>query len=88
MTITDHWSVEVFLDERDNETRAEATVRRDRGELRGRGRARRHPADWNVPQIGAELAASRALADLAHKLLDAAASDIEAVTHERVRLTR
>jgi hypothetical protein len=87
MTITDHWSVDVYLDERDNETRAEALVRRDREEVRGHGRARRHPADWNVPQIGAELAASRALADLAHKLLDATASDIESVTHERVRLT-
>jgi hypothetical protein len=87
MSITDHWSVDIYLDERPNETRAEALIRRDREELRGRGRARRHPADWNVPQIGAELAASRALADLAHKLLDTAAVDIEEVTHERVRLT-
>jgi len=34
-----------------------------------------------VPEIGDELAASRALADLAHQLLDAAATDIEGVTH-------
>jgi hypothetical protein len=87
MDITEHWSVDIYLDERENETRAEALIRRDREELRGRGRARRHPGDWNVPQIGAELAASRALADLAHKLLDTAAADIEEVTHERVRLT-
>jgi hypothetical protein len=87
MNITEHWSVEVYLEERDDETRAEAVVKRETGELRGHGRARRHPADWNVPAIGAELAASRALADLAHKLLDTTAADIEAVTHERVRLT-
>jgi hypothetical protein len=88
MSITDHWSVDVYLVEGESETRAEAQLRRGDGELRGRGRARRHPTDWNVPQIGAELATSRALADLAHRLLDTAAADIEAVTHERVRLNR
>lgn len=84
----EHWSVDVRLDEGETETRAEALVHRDGEELRGHGRARRNPTDWNVPQIGAELAAARALADLAHQLLDTAATDIEAVTHEHVRLTR
>lgn len=39
-----------------------------------------------VPEIGDELAAARALADLAHYLLDATAADIEQLTHAAVYL--
>ena len=87
MNTIDRWSVDIYLNETEGETHAEArlTAREDDG-LRGRGTARCNPADWDVPEIGAELAAARALSDLAHRLLDTAASDIEAVTHERVRL--
>jgi hypothetical protein len=87
MKTEDRWSVEVYLDEEDGETHAEARlVARDTEKVRGQGRARCNPADWDVPEIGAELAASRALSDLAHRLLDLAAADIEAVTHEHIRL--
>jgi len=87
MNIIDRWSVDIYLDEKDGETHAEArlTTREPDG-IRGRGKARCNPADWDVPEIGAELAAARALSDLAHRLLDAAAADIEAVTHEHVTL--
>lgn len=87
MNVTDRWSVDISLEETDGDTRAEAwlATRGDEG-LRGHGRARCNPADWDVPEIGAELAAARALSDLAHQLLDTAAADIESVTHERVRL--
>jgi hypothetical protein len=40
-----------------------------------------------VPEIGDELATARALADLAYKLLDATAADIEQFTHRPVHLT-
>jgi hypothetical protein len=87
MNMTDHWSVDIYLDETEGETHAEARLAtRDTEGLRGRGRARCNPADWDVPEIGAELAAARALSDLAHRLLDTAAADIEAVTHQRVTL--
>ena len=87
MNTIDRWSVDIFLEEADGETRAEARlVTRATEGLRGRGVARCNPADWDVPEIGAELAAARALSDLAHQLLDATAADIESVTHERVRL--
>jgi hypothetical protein len=87
MNMTDRWSVEIFLDEVEGETHAEARLStRETEGLRGRGRARCNPADWDVPEIGAELAAARALSDLSHRLLDAAAADIEAVTHQRVTL--
>jgi hypothetical protein len=86
MNVTDRWSVDIYLEETDGDTRAEAwlATHRDEG-LRGHGRARCNPADWDVPEIGAELAAARALSDLAHRLFDTAAADIESVTHERVR---
>jgi hypothetical protein len=88
MNTIDRWSVDIYLDEADGETHAEARLgMRETGGLRGRGRARCNPADWDVPEIGAELAAARALSDLAHRLLDTAASDIEAVTHEHARLS-
>jgi hypothetical protein len=45
-----------------------------------------NPADDDIPEIGDELATARALTDLGHRLLLTAATDIEAVTDERVRL--
>ena len=42
----------------------------------GFGRARRNPADPNLPLVGEELAAARALSDLTHKLVEAAAETI------------
>jgi hypothetical protein len=88
MNMTDRWSVDIYLDETEGETHAEARLTgRDGESLYGRGMARCHPADWDVPEIGAELAAARALSDLSHRLLDAAAADIEAVTHQRVKLS-
>jgi hypothetical protein len=46
--------------------------------LSGVGRSRRNPADPSVPQIGEELAAARALHDLADHLTDDARVMIEA----------
>jgi hypothetical protein len=87
MNSIDRWSVDVYLNETEGETHAEARLTTRESEvLRGHGRARCNPADWDVPEIGAELAAARALSDLAHRLLETAANDIEAVTHEHVRL--
>jgi len=42
----------------------------------GTGRARRHPADPNLPMVGEELATARALSDLSHQLLDAVTETI------------
>ncbi|MFD2080890.1 protein of unknown function [Actinopolymorpha cephalotaxi] len=79
--VTKHWNVDIFIDEHDGQTRAEARlVSGDRTHLSGAGRARRNPADPSVPEIGDELAVARALSELAHRLLHAAADDIEGVT--------
>jgi hypothetical protein len=58
----------------------------DKTQLVGRGTAHRNPSDTDIAEIGDELAAARALSNLAHELLDAAASDIEQITHEHIRL--
>jgi len=75
------WTVGIFLTEGDRVTRAEAVLHSgsDR-ELRGVGRARCDPDDYEIPEIGDEVAACRALADLARKLRGAAAEDIQDVT--------
>ncbi len=83
------WKIDIAIDEHEDRTRAKARLHNpDETGLVGIGTARLNPADANVPEIGDELAVSRALADLAHRLLDATAQDIEAITHERAHLAR
>lgn len=72
------WTVNVVLLEEGDLTRADAVLTVGGDEVRGSGRAKRAPQDPSVPMIGDELATARALSDLAHNLLDAAASRIEA----------
>jgi sorbitol-specific phosphotransferase system component IIA len=82
------WRVEVFLGEQDGHTYAEARLHTELGDhLLGVGRARLNPHDYDVPEIGDEVAVARALTDLGHRLLITAAQDIEQVTNEPVRLT-
>ncbi|HEY7045368.1 MAG TPA: DUF1876 domain-containing protein [Nocardioidaceae bacterium] len=75
------WNVHIVLGEHDDgSTYAEARlVPHHEVTLIGVGEARLNPRDRNVPEIGDELAAARALSDLAHRLLDAAAEDISGV---------
>lgn len=90
MSTTKHWAVDVYIDEQEDQrrTRAEARLRTAAGaDLRGVGTSHRNPDDRDVPVIGDELAVSRALADLAHRLRETAAGDIEQVTHEPVYLS-
>ena len=79
---TKTWTVQVTLDEDGDDTRADAVLDiENKTELRGRGMSRRNPHDESEPRIGDELATARALSDLAHQLLAAAATDIESKTH-------
>jgi hypothetical protein len=89
MTRTKTWNVEIFVFEEGDVTKARAVL--DTGaagvqHLEGLGQARRRPTDSDVPEIGDELAAARALSDLSHQLLDTAARDIEAIEHKPVHL--
>lgn len=83
---TKTWTVQVTLDEQGDDTFANAILSvENKTEVRGKGQCRRNPRDESVPQIGDELAAARALSDLAHQLLGVAADDIEAKTHVPAR---
>lgn len=86
MAMTDTWPVEISLREEGRETRAEARLTRPGIDVAGHGQARRNPDDPEVTQIGEEIAAARALSDLAHQLLGVAAERIEGVTHEHAHL--
>ena len=88
MSTAKKWSVELLIDEHEGRTRAEARLHtQDPTHLIGVGTARLNPTDHDVPEIGDELAASRALSDLAHQLLDSAANDVEGVTRHPARLS-
>jgi hypothetical protein len=71
------WTVNVVFTEDDTTTRADAVLEGAPLDLRGWGRARRNPADPDVPAVGEEIAAARALHDLAHHLIERAAQAIE-----------
>jgi Domain of unknown function (DUF1876) len=73
------WKVDLFLYEEDAEVTAEAVLHADTARrVVGRGKARLSAAA-SVPEIGAELAASRALAALGNRLLGLTAADLAAL---------
>ncbi|MEQ4724197.1 dsRBD fold-containing protein [Nonomuraea sp. B19D2] len=76
MVASKQWTVQIYLAEEGDETSARAVlITRGGGRVDGLGRRRRTPADAWVPEIGDELAASRALADLADKVAAIARQD-------------
>ena len=73
------WKVDVFLFEDDAEVTAEAVLHAATDQpVVGRGTARLG-TNATVPEIGAELATSRALAALGHRLLELTAEDLAAL---------
>ena len=87
MAMPTTWTVEIEFTEDEDKTRADAVLRGAPADLRGWGRARRNPTDPDMPSIGEEVAAARALADLSHHLLDQAAHRIESWAGHEIRLT-
>ncbi|MGW8764407.1 dsRBD fold-containing protein [Streptomyces sp. NPDC055815] len=79
MSRTLEWTVGLELTEDSGRTKAEATLSTGTSTLTGHGSARCNPADVDVPAIGDELAASRAMKDLAGKLMREANREMEAV---------
>jgi hypothetical protein len=73
------WDVHVHVFEEEGATRAKAVLDTGENRMTGNGRARRHPADVEVPEIGDEVAVSRALNDLGHQLMAAADRDLDGV---------
>ena len=81
MTDPTTWTVNIVFSESDGKTRADALLAGAPEQLHGWGRARRDPRDPDVPTIGEDIAAARAIADLAHQLLERAARRIESFDH-------
>ncbi|WNF00750.1 DUF1876 domain-containing protein [Streptomyces luomodiensis] len=77
MPHTVEWTVRLYLFEDEGTTKARVVLDTKDTSLTGRGTARRNPEDENVPEIGDELAAGRALHDLGDQLLGAAERDID-----------
>jgi hypothetical protein len=77
------WKVDIYIDEHAEQRHTYAEARLHTGDptdVRGVGRSWRHPRDLEIPEIGDELAAARALEHLAAKLRTAAAEDIAGVS--------
>jgi Domain of unknown function (DUF1876)/Domain of unknown function (DUF1918) len=82
-----NWRVDLYLFEQDAATTAHAVLHTGAAtELDSRGETHRNPRDMEVPEIGDEVAAARALRRLADRLLGAASADIEAVEGHEVHL--
>ena len=80
------WHVSIAFTEDDQRTRADAILELASQRFHGFGQAKRSPDDPSVPVVGEELAAARALSDLSHQLLHAAADRIEQWEGREVRL--
>jgi hypothetical protein len=80
------WSVSIAFTEDGDRTRADAVLDLAGARFHGFGQAKRAPEDPRVPVIGEDLAAARALSDLSHQLLQAAADRIEGVEGHPVKL--
>ncbi|MEV6327909.1 DUF1876 domain-containing protein [Streptomyces sp. NPDC051909] len=78
------WKVGLDLVEESGRTKAEARLDTGTSTLTGHGSARCNPADVDVPVIGDDLAASRAMKDLAGKLMREANREMEAVGADTV----
>jgi hypothetical protein len=88
MSTMKRWNVEILIGEVDDQTYAEAQLYDEiRNDLIGTGRAILKPNEVNVPDIGDEIATARALSDLGHRLLVAAAGDLEDATRQQVHLS-
>lgn len=80
------WHVNVGFTEQDERTRADAVLELAGQRFHGYGQAKKAPEDPSVPVVGQDLAAARALSDLSHQLMQAAADRIEAFEGHPVRL--
>ncbi|MGW0698961.1 DUF1876 domain-containing protein [Streptomyces sp. NPDC002867] len=79
MARTLEWKVAIVLVEEDGTTRAQAVLDTGTATITGHGTAHRNPQDVDVPEIGDELAAARAMHSLTRQLMKAADRDLEAV---------
>lgn len=87
MTHITDWPIRLHITEEGDRTSAHVELKTRDNVLRAEGAAKRNPHDPAVPEIGDEIAAGRALAELARQLLSAAADDIGAFGDSPVSIT-
>ncbi|GGT01220.1 DUF1876 domain-containing protein [Streptomyces chromofuscus] len=80
MRHTVEWKVRLYLFEEDGTTKARVVLNTGTNEFTGHGAAHRNPTDRDVPEIGDELAAGRAMHDLGRQLVEVAERDIDGVS--------
>ncbi|MGW6706311.1 dsRBD fold-containing protein [Streptomyces sp. NPDC054956] len=76
MSHTTEWKTRTYLFEEDHTTKVRIELDTGTNRLTGHGTARCNPVDKDVPEIGDELAAARALEDLAAQLKRIAYGDM------------
>ncbi|MEV0374063.1 DUF1876 domain-containing protein [Streptomyces sp. NPDC050636] len=76
MSRTLEWNVRLYLFEEDGTTKARVVLDTGTSSMTGHGTARCSPRDTDVPEIGDELAAARAMHDLAGHLMRVADHDM------------
>lgn len=81
-----HVTVELISDE--GRTTAKAVLATDERTRRGTGDAWRKATDFDIPEIGDELALGRALVDLGGHLIEDAARDIGSIEGRRVTVKK
>jgi len=78
--------IDITMTEDADHCEAVARVRLREREFSGWGRARRNPSDPEMPVVGEELAVARALSEVSHQLVVAAADSLESVLGRPVAL--
>ncbi|ARF53370.1 dsRBD fold-containing protein [Streptomyces gilvosporeus] len=79
MARTGEWGVRLYLFEDNGASTARVVLDTGTNTLTGHGKAQYTSKDVDVPEIGDELAASRAMSDLATQLMRTACDDLEGV---------
>ncbi|MEV0305583.1 DUF1876 domain-containing protein [Streptomyces prasinus] len=77
MPHTVEWKVRLYLFEDEGTTKARVVLNTGTTEFTGHGAAHRDPGDMDVPEVGDELAAGRAMHDLGRRLVETAERDID-----------
>jgi hypothetical protein len=80
------WPIRLYFFEEDGQTQARVSLKTEAGTLEKVGEALCEPGDFDVPEIGDEVAAGRALIALGTKLLRSGEADIEDVEGRQVHI--
>ena len=82
------WTVEIDFTEEGDDTRADAILETGTERIHGWGKAQKNPEDEDVPRIGTEIAAARALEHGVRQLLREAEEEIAEHTGEQAHVHR